>query len=129
MKNRFLLFTLFLLNISILSISYAQDNTQAGLPEGAIARLGKGGINIMRFSANGKYLAVGTDVGVWLYDIATGEETALFTGQRGQVNALEFSQDGTVLASSGYESPIIQLWNTDTGEKRNHIELKKGTNQ
>ena len=122
-KNRFLLFTLLLLNITIFSISYAQDNTQVGLPEGAIARLGKGGINIMRFSADGKYLAVGTDVGVWLYDIATGEETALFTGKRGQVNALAFSQDGTALASAGINNPVIQLWDMENSSKLNTIEL------
>ncbi len=125
MKKSLLLYTLLLLNISISSISYAQDNTQTGLPEGAIARIGKGGINIMRFSADGKYLAVGTDVGVWIYDIHEGNETGLFTGKPGQVNALAFSKDGTVLASSGYESRIIQMWNLVTGEKRNHIELDK----
>ena len=60
--------------IPILTI-FAQDNTQVGLPEGAIARLGKGGINIMRFSPDGTHLAVGTDVGLWLYDVLDGEET------------------------------------------------------
>lgn len=38
-----------------------QYDTQTNLPEGAIARFGKGGINVMEFSPNAKYLAVGTD--------------------------------------------------------------------
>ncbi len=53
-KNQF--FITFLLTIVLLSNSFAQDNTQVGLPEGAIARLGKGGINIMRFSPDGTLL-------------------------------------------------------------------------
>ena len=89
---------------------------RSGLPEGAIARLGKGGINIMRFSPDGTRLAVGTDIGVWLYDVQTGKETYIpriiasqsqllndvldreepieFTEGAGQVNTLAFSPDG-----------------------------------
>ena len=48
-----------LLMVGILSNSPAQDNTKVGLPEGAIARLGKGGINLRRFSPDGTRLAVG----------------------------------------------------------------------
>ena len=97
METKHLFFTTFLLTIVGLSTSFAQDNTQVGLPEGAIARLGKGGINLIRFSPDGTHLAVGTDVGVWLYDVPDGKGTVLFTGHTGRVNALAFSQDGTVL--------------------------------
>ena len=34
-----------------LRYSVAENNTQVGLPEGAIARFRKGGINLMRFSS------------------------------------------------------------------------------
>ncbi len=67
----------FLIFVSV-STLFSQDNTQVGLPEGAIARLGKGGISIIRFSPNGTHLAVGTTVGVWLYDVKTGNAKALF---------------------------------------------------
>lgn len=105
------------------SNSFAQDNTKVGLPEGAIARLGKGGINLMRFSPDGTHLAVGTDVGVWLYDVPSGEETALFTEHTGQVNALAFSQDGKTFASGGFVNPVIQVWDVETKSKRSTIPL------
>ena len=62
MTKRLFCLTL-LLTVGILSYNFAQDNTKVGLPEGAIARLGKGGINLMRFSPDGTRLVVGTDVG------------------------------------------------------------------
>ena len=123
MKTKHLFFITFLLAAAILSNSFAQDNTKVGLPEGAIARLGKGGINLMRFSPDGTRLVVGTDVGVWLYDVPSGKETALFTGHTGQVNALAFSQDGKILASGGFENPIIQLWDLTTDSKLATLKL------
>ena len=116
-------FTAILLNAVLILTSFAQDNTKVGLPEGAIARLGKGGINLMRFSPDGTRLAVGTDVGVWLYDVPDGEETALFTGHPGQVNALAFSTDGKTLASGGSANPVIQLWDLDTNSKLTTLKL------
>ncbi len=115
MKFKTLLIITYLLLMVMLSVSFAQDNTQVGLPEGAIARLGKGGINIMRFSPDGTRLAVGTDVGIWVYDVMDGKETALFTEHIGQVNALAFSSDSKMLASTGSEFPFIQVWDVDTG--------------
>ena len=93
---------------------FHQHETRTGLPEGAIARLGKGGINVMRFSPDGKLLAVGSDVGLWLYDVATGAEIDLPNKIIGQVSAIAFSTDSRILACGGYLRPIIQLWNLET---------------
>jgi len=126
MKIKQPFFVILLLLITIHSIGFAQDNTQAGLPEGAIARLGKGGINIMRFSPDGTQLAVGTDVGVWLYTVPDGKETALFTGHTGHVNALAFSPDGRILASGGFNNPVIQLWDMETKNKHSTFTATQG---
>ena len=106
---------------------FAEDNTKVGLPEGATARLGKGGINIIRFSPDGTYLAVGTDVGVWLYDVQDGTETALFSDHVGHVNALAFSQDGNLLASGGFNNPVIEVWKLDNKSNYSTIELNRPT--
>ena len=44
-----------------------RDSTQWNLPEKAKARFGKGGINVIQFSPDGRQLAVGSSIGVWLY--------------------------------------------------------------
>ena len=119
-------FTTFLLNAVLILTVCAQDNTKVGLPEGVIARLGKGGINIMRFSPDGTRLAVGTDIAVWLYDVPDGKEIALFTEHPGQVNALAFSTDGKILASGGYINPVIQLWDPDTDSQLATLTLPEG---
>ncbi|RKU24001.1 hypothetical protein C6503_01920 [Candidatus Poribacteria bacterium] len=125
MKTIHPFFITLLMIVGIPLISFAEDNTKVGLPEGAIARLGKGGINIMRFSPDGTRLVVGTDVGAWVYDVPDGKETALFTGHTGQVNALAFSQDGKTFASGGFVNPVIQVWDVETKSKRSTVPLTR----
>ena len=93
---------------------FHQHETRSELPEGAMARLGKGGINVIRFSPDGQFLAVGSDVGINLYSVKTGEEVALPNKTIGQVNAIAFSSDSNILAIGGYLRPTIQLWNLKT---------------
>ncbi len=125
MKTKHLFFITFLLAAAMLSNSFAQDNTKVGLPEGAIARLGKGGINLMQFSPDGTRLVVGTDVGAWVYDVPDGKETALFTGHTGQVNAIAFSSDGKTFASGGFVNPVIQVWDVETKSKLSTVPLTR----
>ena len=114
-----------LLVAAMLPSSFAQDNTQVGLPEGAIARLGKGGINIMRFSPDGTRLAVGTDVGVWLYDVQDATVDPLFTEIPNFVDTLAFSTDGKILATTGIVGPTIQLWDFETRRRLSTLQLPK----
>ncbi len=118
MKQRIFFTVVWLLIPLFLSpISFAQDYTQMNLPEGAIARFGKGYINDIKYSPDGTRLAVATSIGVWLYDTFTDTELNFFSEVPDYVGAIAFSPDGRTLASSGYSpNRIIRLWNTDTGE-------------
>ena len=92
------------------------DYSQWQLPKEAKARFGKGGINAIQFSPDGTQLAVGSNIGIWLYDIETGEEKSLF---RGMCRFLAFSPDGRFLANSGGHSDgsKVQLWEIATGRE------------
>ena len=98
-----------------LTKTFAEDYTQYDLPQGAKARLGKGVINDIQLSSDNTRLAVASSIGVWLYDLHTGSETALLTGHTETVTHVAFSPDGKIVASSARDE-TIRLWNTETGE-------------
>ena len=109
--------TLLLIFVLFLSNVQAQDYTRWGLPRGAKARLGKGSIENIAYSPDGTRLAVGSRVGIWLYNPHTGSEVALLTGHTSWVNSVAFSPDGSTLAS-GSEDDTIRLWDVRTGEHK-----------
>ena len=121
---RYLILTFLSVPTLFLSNAYTQDYARMNLPEGAKYRIGKGTIsgNIV-FSPDGTRLAVGSSIGVWMYDARTGEELALFTGHTEPIWAVAFSPDGKTLASGAVRKPRwwredseIFLWDADTGE-------------
>ena len=71
--------TLLTLLVLFSLITPAQESTQLNLPEGAVARLGKGSLNEIQYSPDGARLAVAGSVGIWIYDTTTHQEVALFT--------------------------------------------------
>ena len=94
-----------------------KNYSQWQLPKQAKARLGKGGINVIQFSPDGTQLAVGSNIGIWLYDVETGEEKSLF---KGACRFLAFSPDGRFLANGGEygtDAPRVQLWEIATGRE------------
>ena len=122
MKTKHLFFISLLLIVTMYSSSFAQDNTQVGLPEGAIARFGKGSINTLQFSPDGKRLAVGTTIGIWLYDLQDTNGFILPLDMVRYFNIVKFSADTKTIAAYGEYYQEIQVWDTETG--RNNISIK-----
>ncbi|MYF99268.1 sigma-70 family RNA polymerase sigma factor [Candidatus Poribacteria bacterium] len=87
-------------SISIPVGSFEGDVTTWALSEGAIARLGRGSEPKMAFSANGQYLAIGTCIGIWLYDLTTLSPVALWESERGVIESVAFSPNGKWVAAS-----------------------------
>ncbi len=95
------------------------DYTRLKLPDGAIGRLGKGGMSsgerFVAFSSDSRILAVSTNIGVWLYDTETENELALLSCHSAahNFNSVSFSSDGELLAS-GDQDGAVHLWSVST---------------
>ena len=120
-KGLFLKLSLLFIAVLCLQNGFAQDYTRWGLPDGAKARLGKGWILDFAYSPDGTRLAVGTSIGIWLYDADTGAELSLLTGHTDWVWSVAFSLDGKTLASGSLDN-TIRLWDAHTGEYQHTLE-------
>ncbi len=109
-KNLSIFLIIFFVPIFYLTDAFAQGFTQLGLPEGAIARLGRGGgVTAVTYSPDGRTLASGSSGKVDLWDAVTGEHKLTLTdGGRSVV----YSPDGRTLSSGG------SLWDTETGHRK-----------
>ena len=87
------------------------DATTLALPEGAIARLGRGQIGKMSFSPDGTLLAVPTRIGCWLYDLSTMTHIALWGTERGMLATASFSDDALWVATSDWDG-VVKIWET-----------------
>ena len=109
--------TLFTLLVLFLPNTPAQDATHLNLPEGAIARLGKGRFPEIQYSPDGTRLAVASTIGIWLYDTTTDRAVALLTGHTDRVVSVAFSTDEKTLAS-GSGDGTVRLWDAVTGDQK-----------
>ena len=91
------------------------DITTWDLPEGAMGRLGRGGIhnNGMAFSPDGAVLVVASEIGCWWYDLAAMAPHALWDTERGMVSAISFSHDARWIATGNLDG-IVKIWDSQT---------------
>ena len=101
--------------VAISSLNASQEFPQWGLPEGVKARLGKGAASQIQFSPDGARLAVGTNIGTWIYDTTTHKSNALIAVNAGYVRSLTYSPDGSLLAIGSLDNNV-HLWNDATAE-------------
>ncbi len=84
-------------------------------PENATARLGRGKVEAVAFSPDGSLLAVGSSLGIWLYD-AADLSLLRFIQSSIYMTDFAFSPDGSRLASPGPDGDVY-LWDVQTGEQ------------
>ena len=97
------------------------DVTTWALPEGAVARLGCGWVPDITFSPDERYLAVGTWVGLWLYDLETLSPVALRETERGMIGRVTFSPDGKWIAVSNSDK-MLKVLDVQKGVCLTHVE-------
>ena len=90
------------------------------LPEDAKLRLGKGKVNEIQYSPDGRQRAVASSIGIWIYDTHTGAALMFLTGHTGRVLSIAYSPDGLTLAS-GSEDKTICFWDTQTGAHKSTL--------
>ena len=98
---------------TITSNIFAQEAPQWSLPERVKARLGKGAINQIQYSADSTRLAVATSIGIWIYDARTGKELNLFPNKPVSFTSVAFHPDGQMIAAGGKDG--VWLWEPKTG--------------
>ena len=91
------------------------------LPDAATIRLGKGRIEDVAHLPSGDLIAVGTFVGIWLYDVATSREVALLPTRR--IWDIDVSRDGRIASCGAYKDPI-RIWDVATREQVSTIDYK-----
>ena len=96
--------------------------TTWALPDGAIARLGRGDVNDIAFSPNMQYLAVATDIGIWFYAVPKLTPIALWDTENGHTQFVSFSPDSRWLASYSDNEDTIKVWDVKSGVCLAHME-------
>ena len=91
-----------------------EDVTTWALPDGAIAQLGRGKGGDMAFSPNGKYFALATSIGLWLYELPTLSPIALWNTERRMTGHVGFSPDSQRIVTRT-SSETVQVRDVQSG--------------
>ena len=87
------------------------------LPEGAIARLGRGNVRPVNVkpSPDGTYFTVATGMGLWWYEMASKSPIALWETERGMISAVDFSQNGEWIAIANHDG-VVKVVDIQSGD-------------
>ena len=96
------------------------EGTTWALPEGVIARLGKGivlsgGGPKLALPPGGGYFAVQTRIGLWWYEMSSKSPIALWETERGLIGSADFSPDGEWIAIANWDG-ILKVMDVQSGE-------------
>lgn len=96
------------------------EGTTWALPEGAIARFGKGivlsgGGPELVLPPGGMYFAIQTRIGLWWYEMSSKSPIALWETERGLIAATDFSPDGERIAIANWDG-VLKVMDVQRGE-------------
>ena len=101
------------------------EGTTWSLPDGAVARLGKGEHKTpggdVKLSPDGTYFATATSIGLWWYDVSSMSPIALWETERGGINAIDFSPDGKNISIANWDG-ILKVMDVQSGETITQID-------
>lgn len=112
MKHRYFIYLLLLIlivSLTLTAMAGNADDITMNLHEGVVIRMVKEDVRDLAFSPDGKYFAVASSIGIWLYDTSTYDETTLLEVENRDIGTIVFSSDGKLLAT-GSNNGIIELW-------------------
>lgn len=116
--THFFLFALLLGLVLFFLESYAQRSSESPIPNESkraainTLRIGKGRVNAIAISPNSEQLAVGSGIGIWVYNVSDAASVGFLTDERiSGVETVVYSPDGKTLAGAGRE---LSLWDTQT---------------
>ncbi|GEM_PF-988488 len=89
-----------------------------------LPQMGGEGFTSIAWSPNDQFLAAGRyDQTIWIIDLATGKRIIVLEGHQSTVTGVDWSPDGTKLASSGNWDLKIILWDMSTYQMIKSIEF------
>jgi hypothetical protein len=115
--------------VLLLDAASGQEQTRLRLSGKTATRASSNFARRVRFSPDGRTVAVGDVLGVTLWDPAAGKASRLplqaWSPGRGDVRSLAFSPDGKVLAVAG--DSAVELWDVATPRLLHGLKVRDGT--